>query len=359
MDLADLRQELERIDRVVLEAAAERQRLARRIEEVKAAAGRPIRDFQREREVLGRAEATARELGLDPGLARELLGRLIESSLAAQEQQRVASSAGGDGRRALVIGGAGRMGAWFGRFLASQGYAVEVADPATGAPRPTYPDWREAPVDCDLIVVATPLRPAREILGALAERRPSGVVLELGSLKSPLAEPLAALTAAGIDAVSIHPLFGPDVAMLSGRHVVLVDLGRPRATSLARGLFASTMAEVVEMDLEEHDRLMAWILGLSHAVNLVFVAALESQALPIGRLASFSSSTFQRQLEVAARVARENPRLYFEIQHLNRHGEQALAALQASAERLHAMVAAGDEDAFVEMMERSLRYLSV
>ncbi len=359
MDLADLRQELERIDRGILEAAAERQRLARRIEEVKAAAGRPIRDFQREREVLSRTEETARRLGLDPALARELLERLIESSLAAQEQQRVESSAGGNGRRALVIGGAGRMGAWFGRFLASQGWAVEVADPAPSELRPSYADWREATVSHDLVVIATPLRVACEVLAGLAARRPPGVVLELGSLKSPLAEPLGALVAEGVDAVSIHPLFGPDVAMLSGRHVVLVDLGRPRATALARELFASTMAELVEMDLEEHDRLMAWILGLSHAVNLAFIAALESQDLPICRLASFSSSTFQRQLEVAARVARENPHLYFEIQHLNRHAEKALDALRASTERLHAVIGAGDEDAFVELMERGLRYLSV
>ena len=35
----------------------------------------------------------------------------------------------------------------------------------------------------------------------------------------------------------------------------------------ARGLFAPTMAEQVVMDLEEHDRQVAYVLGLSHALN--------------------------------------------------------------------------------------------
>ena len=37
------------------------------------------------------------------------------------------------GQRALVIGGAGKIGGWFAQFLGSQGFRVEIADPAGGA----------------------------------------------------------------------------------------------------------------------------------------------------------------------------------------------------------------------------------
>ncbi len=55
---------------------------------------------------------------------------LIRFSLAHQEQTRVAAQTSGAGKRALIIGGAGKMGAWFAQFLASQGFAVEIADPS-------------------------------------------------------------------------------------------------------------------------------------------------------------------------------------------------------------------------------------
>jgi len=356
MELDQLRRELEEVDRRILEAIAERQRVARRIEAAKAADGRPIRDYQRERAVLERTEMLARNLGLEPALARELMQRLISSSLAVQERQRIENQAEGAGRRALVIGGAGRMGGWFTRFLSSQGFQVEIADP--GAPEiATYQDWRDSTLDQELLVIATPLRTTAEILAELTERQPAGVVLDLGSLKSPLAEPLRSLAAAGVDVASIHPLFGPDTEMLSGRHVALIDLGRERATTVARELFASTMASVVPMQLEEHDRLMAWVLGVSHAVNLAFVEALRSAGLPIQRLAALASTTFDRQLAIASRVAGENPTLYFEIQNLNPHAVSALDALGVALSGLRDAVESGDDANFAERMESGRRYL--
>src|SRR6185295_5943671 len=140
------------------------------------------------------------------------------------------------------IGGGGRMGTWFANFLASQGFTVEIADPRP--PRDDFAhltDWRASSLDHDLIAVATPLGTTAEILSELVLRRPPGIVLDVGSIKSPLREPLAALAAAGVKVTSIHPMFGPDTELLSGRHVILVDLGVPEANQAAEALFATTM----------------------------------------------------------------------------------------------------------------------
>jgi chorismate mutase/prephenate dehydrogenase len=57
------------------------------------------------------------------------------------------------------------------------------------------------------------------------------------------------------------------------------------------------------------------------------VAQYESgEAAP--RLARMSSTTFDAQLDVATKVAGENPDMYFEIQSLNDYGEESLNALQ-------------------------------
>ena len=94
---------------------------------------------------------------------------LIQGSLTTQEQARIAWQGRGSGRRALVIGGRGKMGRWFADFLASQGFTITVADPAgrSGGLR-SRRGLEDVRPRHDLIVVATPIRIANEVLGELA-----------------------------------------------------------------------------------------------------------------------------------------------------------------------------------------------
>ncbi len=358
--LEELRARLDVIDRELLQLVAERQALGGQIAAVKRSTGQSTRDFRREREVLLKARRDAEALGVSPALAESLLRALIQGSLTTQEQARIAWQGRGSGRRALVIGGRGKMGRWFADFLASQGFAVTVADPSGEVPGYEYvADWQASALDHDLIVVATPIRIANEVLGQLAERRPRGVVFDIGSLKTPLRSGLERLRAAGCHVTSVHPMFGPDTELLSGRHVIFVDLGDERALEEARGLFGSTMADLVTMGLDEHDRLIAFVLGLSHALNIAFFTALAESGEAAPRLARMSSTTFDSQLDIATRVAAESPELYFEIQSLNEYGEESLDALRAAIERLWQAVHEHDAPAFVAMMRRGHEYLRV
>jgi Prephenate dehydrogenase len=357
-DLSKLRAELGELDQAVLALIARRQALAMEIGRIKTTMGRSTRDYGQEKEVIQRARRAAEAIGLDADVAEELALMLIRASLTAQEQDRVQARGEGEGRKALVIGGAGKMGSWLARFLSSQGFDVEIADPsATAGEFPQLADWRDSDLQHDIIIVAAPLRTSNLILKELAERKPRGLVFDVGSLKTPLREGLRALRDAGVSVTSIHPMFGPDTHLLSGRHVIFVDVGDPAATRTARELFAQTMAVQVEMDLDSHDRVIAYILGLSHALNIAFAAALSGSGIEAADLMRLSSTTFDAQLEVATRVARENPHLYFEIQSLNEHGTSVLEGLVRATERLNKAVRAGDEEGFAEMMREGERYL--
>ena len=359
MTLDELRTELGTVDRDILKLLAKRQEIATEIGRVKRDAGKATRDYRQERDVLLRARSAAESLGLSGDVGEELMLLLIRSSLTIQEQDLVASQGEGGGRRVLVIGGAGLMGRWFVRFLSSQGFEVEVADPAQPAVgTPWFSEWRESALDHDLIVVATPMPVTREILFELAERKPKGLVFDVGSLKSPLREPLRALVEAGVEVTSIHPMFGPDTELLSGRHVIFIDLGCGEATRFAKELFSSTMAKQVDMDLESHDHLIAYVLGLSHAVNIAFFTALAESGEAAPKLAELSSTTFDAQLDVAKRVANDNPKLYFEIQTLNDYGTESLSALLYAVERVRSLVRAGDEEGFAMLMEKGRAYLA-
>ena len=356
MTLDQLRQRLTETDTALIALVAERQRIVAQIGAHKIQHAIPTRDYEREREVLKGAREAAARNGLDPELAEQIMTALIRSSLTHQEQTRVQAASGGAGKNALVIGGAGKMGAWFARFLGSQGYAVQIADPAATGDD-AVADWRTIPVDHDLIVVATPIELSATVLKELAGRRPPGLIVDIGSLKTPLREGLAALAECGCRVSSIHPMFGPDTQLLSGRHVIFIDAGSAAATAEARGMFDSTMAELIEMSLEEHDRLIAYVLGLSHALNIAFFTALAESGELVPRLKNLSSTTFDAQPNVASLVAHDNPHLYFEIQTLNEYGHTSLEALQQATEKILRLVRAGDEHGFVELMNAGRRYL--
>jgi len=355
--LGDLRRRLNEIDHQLLELVAERQSVSREVAQVKRSTGYPTRDYQREREVILTARTSATQLGVSPDLAESLLRQLIRSSLTTQEQASVAAHGAGSGRRALVIGGGGKMGRWFVEFLQSQGFGVEVSDPAGAPPGVNAVDLQTSDLKHDFIVIATPLGLTDSVLRDLAMRRPPGVIFDVGSLKSPLRAGLMALKSHGCKVTSIHPMFGPSTELLSGRHVIFVDLGSASALAAARELFAPTMAEQVVMSLDEHDRLIAYVLGLSHALNIAFFTALAESGEAAPRLAKMSSTTFDAQLDVASDVAQESPELYYEIQSLNDYGAESLEALAQAIERIRAAVLSQDHDSFVALMRRGRDYL--
>ncbi len=364
MSLIDLRNQLDSLDQQLLELIGERQRTIAQIGEIKRSMGKPLRDFRREKEVLDLAEANAAARGLDRGLAHELMKLLIQHSLTTQENEQLRAEARGDGRRALVIGGAGQMGRWFARFLDSQGFLVDIVDPAVADPtastnNPHGPDGfaqraflGDGACDHDLVLVAAGITASNAVMIELASLRPPGVVIDVASIKAPLTKGYAALQAAGVATASMHPMFGPSAVLLADRHVVVIDLGHPRATAMARQLFAATTAQVVEMSLGEHDRLMAEVLGLSHAVNIVFAAALADGGQDEGRLDRISSATFNAQTRVTRAVVNENPHLYYEIQSLNPNSGEVLERLANALDRLRSALATGDRAAFAELMRR-------
>ncbi len=355
MKLEELRSALSSIDRQLVELIAERQKIVGEIGRSKQSTGLATRDFEREKNVLNRARRRAKSLNVDPKIAEEILTTLIRSSLTHQERNRVEAEGKGDGRRVLVIGGAGKMGGWFVDFFNSQGFATSVADAAVEDGPARFRDWKGAGVDYDIIAVATPLAVSGNILtelaalspAELAALSPAGLVFDIGSLKTPLKAGLAALAHAGCKVASLHPMYGPDTELLSGRHLIFVDAGSPEATQEAKELFAATMVDQLDMGLDEHDRLISYVLGLSHALNIAFFTALAESGEAAPKLARLSSTTFDSQLLVSTAVAQDNPHMYFEIQHLNKFGLDPLDALYESVARIREVVADGDESGFV------------
>lgn len=347
-ELDTLRRKIRDLDRRLLELWKQRDEAARNVGKLKQKAGLPLQNFEVEKAVLEHALRMAHRLQLSPERTAGFVRLLIESALAVQERDRT-RRAQIHGRKALVVGGAGLMGSWFARFLEEQGFEVFVEDPKESP----YPKPKKGAKN-DVVIVATPPSTVLSVLEAYGKTLQKGTLLmDIASVKGDAARTLRKLAAAGKKVASIHPMFGPSAEVLMGRNVLVLDCGSKDAVREARALFAHTAARTHVIPVDRHDALMADVLGLSHATSLAFNEALVASEFLYPELEPVASTTFRKQAEVSREVARENPRLYYEIQTLNQASLDALRRLEASAAKLRVIVQKRDEAGFAELMRRA------
>ena len=350
------RRDIEALDRRILHLVCERLELARQIGELKRASGIPLRNFKVEAEVYQRFADASSLLGLDEVLGRDLATFLIRKAVEEQAAH-LDTVYQGDALRTLVVGGKGGMGRWIARFLQGQGHRVVIHDPADGESEFPQMALNEAAAEADLIVLAVPMSACAGVLEELARLQVPGVVAEMCSLKGHLRELSKRLRGDGLRLVSFHPLFGPDVRMLSGRTIAFCTEARPDDLAVVIGLFAETSAKLVEISIEEHDRRMGLVLGLTHLSNLVFARALSHSNLTAADLDEVAGVTFTKQLGTTREVTAENPGLYYEIQVLNEATPETGRCLRRALDEWLGAVEADDGPAFERLMEDCHSYL--
>lgn len=358
-DLSELRGEVAALDKQILQLIAERLEVTRSIGEIKQKRGLPIRDFRVEVEVLRRARERARSVGLDERVAEEISERLMAAAVQTQaELPPVVHS--GPRKHVHVVGGHGRMGAWLTRFFESQGHKVSVTDPSEGPFSHLAVPLQQGASEADVLVLATNLSSTGPVLEELlslipADRKP--LIFDIASLKAELVGPIRAAARAGHRITSLHPMFAPGAVLLHGRAVLVCDAGQRDATDEARSLFADTALGLYEVELEEHDKLMTVVLGLSHLTNLIFGRAVSRSPFSFELLGRIASTTFAKQIKTAAEVAEENPALYHEIQFFNTYTQEMLKDLEESLAEFCQAAQDPEGEKFAGLMRETSEYL--
>ncbi|MDB2447217.1 prephenate dehydrogenase/arogenate dehydrogenase family protein [bacterium] len=362
MDLEQLnllRTQIADLDAKIVELVGKRLSLADKVGQFKIDNGMTIKAFDVEKKVMERYEALAKKFGIDFELSKDLSKLLIDHACRVQEKKRFTSitqSYKDDNSpgKALIIGGSGNMGRWFCNFLSSFGYNIVVSDQNTSDDTLTYlgenETLSEVAQNVDLIVISTPLAATAKVIEEVAQTNSKALIFDVASLKSPIIETLNKAKKSLPNLVSIHPMFGPDVDLLTGENILICDLGNQQATQKAYKLFEQTAATVTVTSPEGHDELMGEVLGLSHILNLLFGQTLSKSKLPKDLVVSSKSTTFKNQLEVAKKVAGENPALYFDIQRLNAFTPELYERIRTSFEELTSLVLLDEKENFTQAM---------
>lgn len=353
-----LRRRVQKLDGRLIRLLSERIVLTNRIGKMKLDLSRPILDAGAEAAVMERALRTGCARGLPADLIRSLFQAIIAGSRL--EQQKIYDAAPTRRpERILIVGGAGEMGKWFAAFLERRGHRVAIYDPKTrGSKFRSYPTLEAGLKDSELVLVSVPLDQVCGVIDRLADLRFPGVVCDIASIKGHIAGSLRSALRRGIKVTSIHPLFGPGSRDLDRKTVCLCPCGSRRADDRMRALFRDPEIQLVALSLEEHDRLISYVLGLSHLINLIFGEVLVRSGRPFRRFARIASTTFRRQAGTAQSVLGEDPRLYFAIQRLNPYQARLYAELEKTARRITRIVASNRESEFVRLMRSGRDWLS-
>ncbi len=177
------------------------------------------------------------------------------------------------------------MGRWFANFLLKEGKEVIItgrnerklleAERQLGVEVATNV---EAVKSADVILISVPIDNLEEVVEQVSPYlRPEQVIIDITSIKVFPVETMHKHIKAGL-VLGVHPVFGPGARDMANQNFVLTPTNE-RERTLAqkiREYLEIRGAKVTLMTPQEHDEVMAVVLGLSHFIALVSADTLVS-----------------------------------------------------------------------------------
>ena len=215
------------------------------------------------------------------------------------------------------------MGRWFANFLLKEGKEVII----TGRNERKLLDTKrqldveattnnvEAVKSADAILISVPIDNFEEAVEQISPyMRPEQVIIDITSIKVVPVDTMHKHIKAGLT-LGTHPVFGPGAKGITNQNFVLTPTNereRTLAQKIRRHL-ETRGAKVALMTPQEHDEMMAVILGLAHFIAIVSADTLLSFD-KLKQMEAVSGITYKVLLTLVGSVISEDPGLYASLQ---------------------------------------------
>jgi prephenate dehydrogenase len=258
-----------------------------------------------------------------------------------------------------IIGGSGKMGRWFARFLSQEGYQVvitgrnqaklEEAGRQLGVTTTT--DNLAALKGARAVLISVPIESFEAVLKQIGPHiEPGQFVMDDTSIKSfPVAKMHQHIKAGVV--LGGHPVFGPGAKDVAYRSFILTPTNdeEEALAEKVKDYLESRGARATLMGPEEHDELMAVVLGLAHFIAIASADALLSFDR-LKELGAIGGVTFRLLLTLTESVISEDPEFYASLQmHLPKLTEVE-RGFEEKVRDWAEMVATGDQEQFARRM---------
>lgn len=233
--------------------------------------------------------------------------------------------------KVAIIGGSGRMGRWFAEFLKRDGNNVVITardeekllkvKQELGIEATT--EVASAVKDAEVILLSVPIDNFEAVVKQLQPHLDTDqMVIDITSVKTlPVTMMQKYLGAASI--LGSHPVFGPGAKGLRNQNIVLTPTNDKEAAlaERVRRYLEERGGRVTLMSPQEHDEMIAVILGLAHYIALVSADTLLNFKR-LRQMTAVAGPTYKVLLTLAESVLTEDPELYASLQmHLPRMAE--------------------------------------
>ncbi len=303
-ELTALRDQIDEVDKALLDLLAKRLNLVAEVGEVKSRYGLPIYVPEREASMLASRRKEAELLGVPPDLIEDILRRVMRESYTS-ENDKGFKTLNPDLRPVVIVGGRGQMGRLFKKMLTLSGYQVKILDKE---------DWEQADSmlsDAGMVIISVPIHLTEQVIAGLPPLPEDCILVDLASVKN---SPLQAMLAAHSGPVlGLHPMFGPDSGSLAKQLVVWCDGRQPEAYQWLLEQIQVWGARLHRISAVEHDQNMAFIQALRHFATFAYGLHLAEENVQLEQLLALSSPIYRLELAMVGRLFAQDPQLYADI----------------------------------------------
>lgn len=342
-ELNALREQIDALDKQMIDLLARRLALVEQVGEVKSRYGLPIYVPEREASMLASRRTEAEAKGVPPQLIEDILRRTMRESYASEKDSGF-KCLKPELRSVVIIGGHGQLGRLFARMFELSGYQVKVLGSQ---------DWHRADEllhDAGLVVVTVPIDLTVGVIEKLNQLPSDCILCDLTSIKS---KPLAAmLKVHSGPVVGLHPMFGPDVPSLAKQVIVYCDGRGVEQYQWLLDQFAIWGASLCAIDAQEHDQGMTLIQALRHFTSFVYGVHLSKVNPNIEQLLKLSSPIYRLELAMVGRLFGQDPNLYADIILSSQENIEMIGRFQDSLEQAVSLLKQGDKPGFVSQFNQ-------
>ncbi|MEL7291128.1 MAG: bifunctional chorismate mutase/prephenate dehydrogenase [Pseudomonadota bacterium] len=304
VELNHLRDQIDAVDKQILDLLAQRLALVEKVGEVKSEHGLPIYAPDREAAMLASRRQEAEKIGVPPQLIEDILRRTMRESYASEKDSGF-KCLNPQLRSVVIVGGHGQLGGLFGRMFKLSGYDVKVLGSK---------DWDHADElleNAGMVVVTVPIHLTEGVIAKLSKLPKDCILCDLTSIKS---RPLQAmLDVHQGPVVGLHPMFGPDVPSLAKQVIVYCDGRGEESYQWLLKQFSIWGASLCQIDASEHDHGMTLIQALRHFTSFAYGLHLSRENPNIDKLLQLSSPIYRLELAMVGRLFAQDPNLYGDI----------------------------------------------
>ncbi|WP_261894176.1 bifunctional chorismate mutase/prephenate dehydrogenase [Vibrio cyclitrophicus] len=304
VELNELRDQIDVVDKQMLDLLAQRLALVEKVGEVKSEHGLPIYVPEREAAMLASRRQEAEKIGVPPQLIEDILRRTMRESYASEKDSGF-KCLNPELRSVVIVGGNGQLGGLFGRMFKLSGYEVKILGSQ---------DWDKADEILDnagLVVVTVPIHLTEGVIAKLGNLPSDCILCDLTSIKSKPLQAMMNMHQGPV--VGLHPMFGPDVPSLAKQVIVYSDGRDSESYQWLLNQFGIWGASLCQMDAAEHDHGMTLIQALRHFTSFAYGLHLSKENPNIDQLLKLSSPIYRLEIAMVGRLFAQDPNLYGDI----------------------------------------------